>query len=100
LPAWRWFGSNPPYAGFLFLSAAQAGYAPDLNDVEMETIGRDRFLGAAAMAVGAQCVVVTKEVSRPKKQRPNRKVLDVCVTMGVTWIDDFELWRQLDFRIE
>lgn len=44
--------------------------------------------------------VVTREVSRPKAQRANRKVPDVCDTMGVTWMDDFELWRRLDFRIE
>lgn len=75
------------------------GYAPDLNDVELETIGRDPFLVAAAMG-GAPRVVVTREVSSPKKQRANRKVPDVCATMGVASINDFELWRVLDFRIE
>jgi hypothetical protein len=75
------------------------GYAPDLNDVELEKIGRDAFLVAAAMG-GVGRVVVTRERSSPKKQGANRKVPDVCTTMGVTWIDDFELWRVLDFRIE
>ena len=75
------------------------GYAPDLDDVDLEKIGRDPFLIAAALG-GPDRVVVTREVSSPKKQRANRKVPDVCDTMSVTWIDDFELWRRLDFRIE
>lgn len=75
------------------------GYAPDLDDVELEKIGRDPFLIAAALA-GSDRVVVTREVSSPKKQRANRKVPDVCATVGVAWVDDFELWRRLDFRIE
>jgi len=75
------------------------GYAPDLNDVELENIGRDPFLIAAALG-GVERVVVTREVSSPKKQRANRKVPDVCMTMGVAWSNDFDLWRRLDFRIE
>ena len=74
------------------------GYAPDLKDDEVETIGRDPFLVAAAMA-GPDRVVVTREVSSPRKKRANRKVPDVCATMGVSCITDFELWRVLDFRI-
>jgi hypothetical protein len=74
------------------------GYAPDLDDIELETIGRDPFLVAAAMG-GTHRVVVTREVSSPRKQRANRKVPDVCAMMEVTSINDFELWRMLDFRI-
>jgi len=75
------------------------GYASDLNDVELEAIGRDPFLVAAAMG-SARRVVVTREVSSPKKQRANRKVPDICATMRIPWIDDFGLWQALDFRIE
>lgn len=75
------------------------GYAPDLNDLELENIGRDPFLVAAALG-GSDRTVVTREVSKPSKQRANRKVPDVCMTMGVPWTNDFGLWRQLDFRIE
>ena len=66
------------------------GYAPDLDDVELEKVGRDPFLIAAAL-VGTDRVVVTREVSSPKKRRANRKMPDVCATMGVQWVDDFEL---------
>ena len=85
--------------GVTLATAIAKGYAPDLDDVELEKIGRDPFLIAAAL-VRPDRVVVTREVSSPKKQRANRKVPDVCDTMGVAWVDDFELWRRLDFRIE
>jgi len=74
------------------------GYAPDLNDIELEALGRDPVLVAAALS-GSERVVVTREVSRPAKQRHNRKVPDVCGTFGVSWMTDFELWRHLDFRL-
>jgi hypothetical protein len=74
------------------------GYAPDLTDIELETVGRDPFLVAAALS-GHERVVVTREVPAPKKQRQNRRVPDVCGTFGVPWITDFELWRRLDFRL-
>lgn len=74
-------------------------YAPDLDDVEIEKIGRDPFLIAAAL-IAPDRAVVTREDPSPKKQRVNRKVPDVCDTMGVAWIYNFELWRRLDFRAQ
>jgi hypothetical protein len=75
------------------------GYAPDLTDVEILKFGRDPFLiAAAAFAPGR--VVVTREVSRPTAQRANRKVPDVCKSLGVRSITDFELWRELAFAIK
>lgn len=74
------------------------GYAPDLNDIEIESLGRDPFLIAAALGAPER-IVVTREVSAPKKQRANRKVPDVCMTLGIQWVNDFELWRRLDFRL-
>ena len=44
-------------------------------------------------------VVVTREVARPRAQRANRKLPDVCATIGVRCINDFQLWWSLDFRI-
>ena len=73
------------------------GYAPDLNDVEVETIGRDPFLIAHALA-GPDRWVVTSEVSKPKKQRENRRVPDVCATLGVPSCNAFAFTRALDFR--
>ena len=56
----------------------EAGYAPDLSDEEVERIGRDPFLIAYALVNPAQRMVVTTEHSKPKKQRANRHIPDVC----------------------
>lgn len=88
-----------PTNGLTVAEVIARGYAPDLNDLEMEKIGRDPFLIAAALC-GASRLVVTRERSSPGKQRANRKVPDICTDLGIAWFDDFELWRTLDFRIE
>jgi hypothetical protein len=74
------------------------GYTPDLTDVEIEKIANDPFLVAAAMAAPDR-VVVTREVSRPRRERANRKVPDVCNVFGVPVITDFQLYRVLKFSI-
>lgn len=74
------------------------GYAPDLNDVELETLGRDPFLIAAALS-GPDRIAVTREASKPGKRRHNRRIPDVCLTFGIHCITDFELWKRLDFRL-
>ena len=74
------------------------GYAPDLNDIELENIGRDPFLIAAALGA-ADRAVVTREVSRPSQRRANRKLPDVCAAFGLSAINDFALYRVLRFRI-
>jgi hypothetical protein len=74
------------------------GYASDLDDVELLSLTRDPFLIAAALLAPGR-VVATREVSKPNRVRANRKVPDVCSTMGIECINDFELWRRLDFRI-
>ncbi|MCJ8354597.1 DUF4411 family protein [Novacetimonas hansenii] len=75
------------------------GYAADLDDVEMEQIGRDPFLIAAAM-VKPDRIVVTKEGSKPSATRSRRKIPDICKTFGVTCINDFILYRELNFSIK
>jgi hypothetical protein len=74
------------------------GYGPELNDVEIEKIAKDPFLVAAAMAAPDR-VVVTREVSKPKRQRANRKVPDICDRFDVPVITDFQLYRILKFSI-
>jgi hypothetical protein len=73
------------------------GYAPDLTDDQIEQLGRDPFLIAHAMAAPADRCVVTTEVSRPHMQRQNRKVPDVCRSLGVTCCDPFSMLRNLGF---
>jgi hypothetical protein len=75
-----------------------AGYAPDLSDDEVEKIGRDPFLIAYALAHPANRTVVTTEVSKPSAQRHNRKVPDVCQTVGAVSCGPFALNKVLGFR--
>lgn len=74
------------------------GYAHNLSDDEVEKIGRDPFLIAYALANFADRTVVTTEVSRPSTQRANRKIPDVCQTVGVTCCGPFALNKELGFR--
>ena len=75
----------------------EEGYAPDLTDDETEQIGRDPFLIAYGLASPADRCVVTTEVSAPRKQRQNRRIPDVCASLGVTSCDTFEMLRALRF---
>ena len=72
------------------------GYGDDLTDSDLEKIGRDPFLIAYALAMEER-VVVTKETPRPSAQRANRKIPDVCDTLNVQWMRDFDLYRVLKF---
>ncbi len=74
------------------------GYAPDLSDDEVEKVGRDPFLIAYALAAPGDRCVVTTEGSRPRRQRANRHVPDVCNDLGLPCCNTFEFVRALDFR--
>jgi len=73
-------------------------YAPDLNDSEIEQLGRDPFLIAYGLVDKTRRRVVSNEVSKPTKLRANRKVPDVCRSVGVQCCDTFAMLRQLGFR--
>jgi len=72
------------------------GYAPDLTDVELLGIGRDPFLIAYCMGNTERCVVTT-EVSAPSKKRQNRRIPDVCNSLGVNCCNLFYVNRTLGF---
>lgn len=72
------------------------GYANDLTDDEVEKLGRDPFLIAYAFENVERCIVTT-EVSKPKKQRHNRHVPDVCKSLKVSWCGPWELNERLGF---
>jgi hypothetical protein len=74
------------------------GYAPDLTEDEIVQIGRDPFLIAYALASPADRTVVTTEGSAPSKQRQNRRIPDVCATMGVLCCNTFAMMKALGFK--
>lgn len=73
------------------------GYAPDLTDDEVEKIGRDPFLVAHALHQSEPRCVVTTEISKPSKQKANRKLPDVCRGFSVRTCNTFQFIRELDF---
>lgn len=73
------------------------GYAPNLTDDEIEKVGRDPFLIAYALRAPLDRTVVTTESSKPRQQRGNRHVPDVCADLGVPCCNTFEFVRALDF---
>lgn len=78
-------------------SVINTGYAPDLTDDQIEFLGRDPFLIAYGLASPSDRVIVTTEVSAPGKKKQNRKVPDVCKTMGVSSCDTFQCLKALNF---
>jgi hypothetical protein len=73
------------------------GYAPDLTDVEIEKLGRDPFLVAYGLVDPPNRIIVTTEVSKPSKQRGNRKVPDVAYSFDLTTCNTFEMVKLLGF---
>lgn len=101
----KWFEDDTIYQALLLEEAVNAsllqsvvnnGYADDLTDDEIEQLGRDPFLIAYAM-VGPKRCVVTTEASKPSKRRQNRRVPDVCASLGVRCCNTFDLTRALGF---
>ncbi len=80
----------------LRLPEVLAVYGERLTEVELERLGADPFLIAAALQLAA--TVVTKEGSKPTAQRANRRIPDICSELGVNCITDHLMIRQLDFR--
>ena len=74
-----------------------SGYAPDLDDEEIQRLGRDPFLIAYALRDSVQRIVVTTEVSKPSKERANRRIPDVCRDLGVICHGPFDFINALDF---
>ena len=74
------------------------GYAPDLTEDELEIVDDDALLIAYALSVPGERCVVTTEVPKPKRQRANRHVPDVCKDLGVPVCNTFQFVRELDFR--
>ncbi len=72
------------------------GYDENLTDSDLEKIGQDAFLIAYALAEKDR-MVVTKETPKPSARRANRKIPDVCDTLAVQWMPDFDLYRTLRF---
>ena len=82
-----------------FQQVLAIGYGTNLTEDEIEEAGRDPFLVAYALIDDSPRTVVTKEISKPSKQRGRTRLPDACKRLGVPCITDFELYRRLGFRL-
>jgi hypothetical protein len=73
------------------------GYANDLTDDEIEKLGRDPFLISYGLVEGSRCITTT-EVSKPSRQRHNRHIPDVCITLKLSCCGPWDLNRLLGFK--
>lgn len=73
------------------------GYTPQPTEDNLVTMGNDPFLLSYALADTKHRVVVTTEVSKPKRQGANRHIPDVAKDFGIRSINTFQLIHELNF---
>ena len=78
----------------------EEGYGRELTEDEVQRIGRDPFLVAYALEDPSRRRIVTAEVSKPSRERANRKIPDVAGDFGILTGDPFEFTHELDFRTD
>lgn len=77
-----------------------AGYLiprEEINEKDVEKIGRDSILIEYALHDNQNRIVVTAENSAPSKNGSNRKVPDVCKTLQVEFCGKYEYVKRLGF---
>ena len=73
------------------------GYLKNPTDADLAKLGRDPFLISYGLIDSENRAIVTAEVSKPSAQGANKKVPDVCDSLGIKHINGFELIQVLDF---
>lgn len=77
------------------------GYGQNLTDIQIEKIGRDPFLISYALNDIGNIVIVTTENSKPSITEPsNKKIPDVCNTLGIVHTHTFIFTKALGFRTD
>lgn len=82
----------------LVRKVTEEGYADNLTDIEIETLGRDPFFIAYVVRNPKERSIVTTENSKPSKKRQNKKIPDVCTYFGIQAYNTYQLTRLLDFK--
>lgn len=75
------------------------GTDPAFDDIEHTKYGQDPFLAAYALVDPENRTVVTRERSKRSKRLGSTKLPDACDDLGINWVDDFELYRALNFTV-
>ncbi len=72
-------------------------YGEGLTEAQIEQIGKDPFLIAAALVDTANRCVVTAEVSKPNRVGANRHIPNVCTDCAVQCLNPVQFLNALDF---
>lgn len=75
------------------------GQAAAFDDIQHAHCGKDPFLAAYALVDTTQRIVVTREVSMRTQRLDRTRLPDACDDCGIAWINDFELYRRLNFNL-
>src|SRR6056297_2201241 len=75
------------------------GTNPAFDDIQHTKYGQDPFLPAYALVDPEHRTVVTREKSKRTKRLGSTRLPDACDDVGVKWIDDFQLYRELNFTV-
>jgi hypothetical protein len=81
-------------------SVLEFGYGGNLNEDEIELVGRDPFLISYAARDSRIRKIVTFEVSAPGQRRGKRKIPDASAYFGVECCNLYGLIRELDFTTD
>jgi hypothetical protein len=73
------------------------GYTPNPTDEDIRKLGRDPFLISYALKDIKDRIIVTTEISKPKKIGANRKIPNVCQDFRIRCINTFRMIEELDF---
>ncbi|MCU7928874.1 MAG: DUF4411 family protein [Candidatus Thiodiazotropha sp. (ex Dulcina madagascariensis)] len=76
------------------------GYTPTPSEDDLEKMGNDPFLLAYAYLDPENRVVVTTEVSKPKRKGANRHIPNVAKTFEIRCINTFQMIHELDFSTD
>ena len=76
------------------------GYGNNLNEDEVELLGRDPFLISYALSDPSNRAVVTFEVAAPNQRRGKRKIPDACAPFGIQCCNLTGLIHALDFTTD
>jgi len=78
----------------------EKGYYINPSNLDLEKLkSADPFIISYALMDKESRCIITKEVSKPSKKGANRKIPDVCESLKISWGNDFDLYKALDFRI-
>lgn len=70
----------------------------EIDEATLEQMGKDPFIILYGLHDPANRIIISSEVSSPKRMKKNKKIPDICFGLGIQHYDVYHLIRALDFR--